>query len=199
MGQRLLRHPLCAKPTVQTALQQLVHVQMMSREMIAKYEHQHAECTREVRATLGDRPRALRLMRKRKILEGHIAGCEQRLHACMQKQCALEQLELTKLQIDALQQSSNLFRRFSRRHSLEKIEALTATMQELSDDLLDMNDLLQTPLQPVDDETVLEELAALEAEVALPQVPSHCPVATVAAHVEGAEGAEDPAAGWAVA
>lgn len=175
MGQRL-----CPKHTAQACVEQMQHVEEMLREMISKYEQQHAACTREVRAQLDNRPRALRLMRKRKLLEGHIVTCENRLHVCMQKQCALEQLEITKMQIHALKYSSQVFKRFSKRNSMQRIEELTDTMQELSEDLMDMNDLLQTPVQNVDDDEVLAELDQLQAEVqaevqaavALPRVPS---------------------------
>tara|TARA_B100001250_G_scaffold414387_1_gene452440 strand:+ start:2459 stop:2992 length:534 start_codon:yes stop_codon:yes gene_type:complete len=157
------------------------HVEEMLREMISKYEKQYAECTREVRLQLGNRPRAIRLMRKRKILQSHIATCEKRLHVCMNKQCALEQLEITKMQINALKDSSTVFKRFARRNSMARIEELTDTMQELSDDLMDMGDLLQTPLQTVDEDEVLMELNQLEEEVAgiLPQVPFVATVTTL--------------------
>jgi hypothetical protein len=169
----------CPKLTTQMVVSSYQHVEVMLREMISKYETQHAECTVEVRANIGNRQKALRLMRKRKLLESHIASCETRLHTCMQKQCSLEQLEIAKLQIAALKQSSTLFQRFSRRNSVARIEELTETMQELSDDLMDVNDLLQTPLAPVDDEEVLQELSAMEAEAALQELKLPPPVATV--------------------
>lgn len=174
MGQRATR-VFCPKHTAQACVAQMQHVEEMLREMISKYEQQHAECTREVRAQLSNRPRALRLMRKRKVLEAHIATCENRLHVCMQKQCALEQLEITKMQIHALKSSSKVFQRFSKRNSMARIEELTDTMQELSDDLMDMNDLLQTPVQSIDEDEVLAELEKLQAEeiaVTLPDVPA---------------------------
>ena len=152
------------------------HVEGMLREMISKYETEHAECTKEVRLHVHNRPRALRLMRKRKILEAHIATCENKLHVCMNKQCALEQLELTKLQVDALKYSNSIFKRFTHTNSLARLEQLNDTMQELSDDLMDMNELLSTPSQTVDEEEVEKELDALEAELAVSQLPS---VATV--------------------
>lgn len=169
---------MCPTLTTQMVVSSYQHVEVMLREMIVKYEQQHEECTAEVRANLDNRPKALRLMRKRKLLESHIAGCETRLHTCMQKQCALEQLEIAKLQIAALKQSSTLFQRFSRRNSAARIEELTETMQELSDNLMDVNDLLQTPLAPVDDDEVLEELNAMEAEVAMMDLKLPLPVAT---------------------
>ena len=170
---------VCPKLTTQMVVSSYQHVEIMLREMIMKYEQQHADCTLEVRANIGNRTKALRLMRKRKLLESHIASCETRLHTCMQKQCSLEQLEIAKLQIAALKQSSTLFQRFSRRNSVARIEELTETMQELSDDLMDVNDLLQTPLAPVDDEEVLRELNEMEAEAALQELKLPLPVATV--------------------
>lgn len=169
----------CPTLTTQMVVSSYQHVEVMLREMISKYETQHVECTAEVRANIGNRTKALRLMRKRKLLESHIASCETRLHTCMQKQCSLEQLEIAKLQIAALKQSSTLFQRFSRRNSVQRIEELTETMQELSDDLMDVNDLLQTPLAPVDDEEVLRELNEMEAEAAVQEMKLPLPVATV--------------------
>ena len=180
---------LCPRKTTYACVLKMQHVEEMLREMISKYETQHAECTREVRLHVGNRPRALRLMRKRKILEAHIATCENKLHVCMNKQCALEQLEITKLQVDALKYSNSIFKRFTQRNSMARIEELNDTMQELSEDLMDMNDLLSTPLQTVDEEEVRKDLDALEAELAVSQLPS---VATVPAlpQVEGAQSEE---------
>ena len=62
---------------------------------------------------------------------------------------------------------------------MQRIEELTETMQELSDELMDVNDLLQTPLAPVDDEEVLRELNEMEAEAALQEMKLPLPVATV--------------------
>ena len=49
MGQRATR-VFCPKHTAQACVAQMQHVEEMLREMISKYEQQHAECTREVRA-----------------------------------------------------------------------------------------------------------------------------------------------------
>lgn len=181
----------CPKLSTQMVIANYKHVEVLLREMILKYEQQHEECTAEVRANLGNRPKALRLMRKRKLLESHIASCETRLHTCMQKQCALEQLEITKLQIATLKQSSTLFQRFSRRNSVQRIEELTETMQELSDDLMDVNDLLQTPLTPVDDEEVSRELDAMEADVVSLELKLPMPVATTPYVVQETRHVED--------
>lgn len=170
---------VCPKHTAYSCVVKMQHVEGMLREMICKYEKQHAEVTREVRLHLYNRPRALRLMRKRKILESHIASCENKLNVCMNKQCALEQLEITKLQVEALKQSNSVFQRFTRRNSLARIEELNETMQELSEDLMDMNELMSTPLQTVDEEEVLKDLSELEAEL-LPQVPLVATVSSVA-------------------
>ena len=81
---------------------------------------------------------------------------------CTQKQCSLEQLEITKMQLDAIKSTSKIFKRFTNRHTVEKVEQLQESMCALQDDMMDISDILNQPtLDDLDVEDELEELMAL--------------------------------------
>ena len=90
---------------------------------------------------------------------------------CLQKQCALEQLEITRMQIRAIQRTSRIFKMFTRKHAIEKVERLQETMAELQEDMMDVTDLLAEPLG-ADDLNVEEELAEMLRELPPAGVPA---------------------------
>ena len=93
---------------------------------------------------------------------------------CTQKQCSLEQLQITKMQLDAIKNTGKIFKLFTNKHTVEKVEQLQESMCALQDDMMDISDILNQPtLDDLDVEDELEELMALTGEdtVTLPETP----------------------------
>jgi hypothetical protein len=101
-------------------------------------------------------------LRRKKIIIHYITLCHSRLDNINQKTYAIEQLNITKLQIDAIQETAYLFKRFANTTSIEKIENLQDTMQELTDQIMDVNAALDSePLIEFDDSELEAELDLL--------------------------------------
>ena len=116
------------------------------------------------------------LLRRRKILLNCLSQCENRMTMCTQKQCSLEQLEITKMQLDAIKSTSRIFKRFTSRHTVERVEQLHESMCALQEDMMDISEILEHPaVTDLDVEDELEELMAGETtdpRLIFPDVPA---------------------------
>jgi len=159
------------RPTASVAsvLSELKRVDAMLQEMVSKYETQVEKCN--VQLKQAPRSKLLPLLRRRKLLLKYVTQCEQRMAVCLQKQCALEQVAVTKMQIEAIRKTSKVFKRFTHTHAIERVEKLQDDMEELENQLMDINELLMEPVIANEDLNVEEELAEmmrLETDVKTP-------------------------------
>ena len=150
--------------SVQEAIEAHRKVESTLEEMRGKYESIRTDTLRQLKAAT-QKSRKLALLRKKKTLDHHIQQCGAKILVCTQKQYALEQLEVTKMQVDAIRSSTSVFRSFSKYNPIEKIEDLQAQMEEMTEDLADVTDLLSgSVLQEFDDNELEAELRQMECE-----------------------------------
>ena len=138
------------------AIKQMRQAERALHDMIFKYEKLRQEsCAKFKEET--KKTKKLFLLKKIKTLDHYINACENKIAVCVHKQYALEQLEVTKMQVDAIRESTTVFRRFSKYNPIQKIEDLQDTMEEQMEELSDITGLLeQSPLQFDDDELMAE-------------------------------------------
>ena len=151
--------------TTTDVITELKQLDMSLREMVYKYDIQLEKINNELKIKVAEKApkdRLIVLLRQRKILRNYLTQCENRMTVCTQKQCSLEQLEITKMQLDAIKSTSKIFKRFTNRHTVEKVEQLQESMCALQDDMMDISDILNQPtLDDLDVEDELDELMAL--------------------------------------
>jgi len=114
-------------------------------------------------------------LRRKKVVLHHMNVCRRKIETLLQKQYALEQLNITKMQIDAIKNTVKVFKIFNKKHSLEKIEDLQDTLEELSSQFLDVESCLSeaSPLINIDDSELEKELDLLEKQpLEFPTVPT---------------------------
>jgi hypothetical protein len=148
--------------TTVDVITELKQLDMSLREMVYKYEIQLERTNEELKQKISERAakdRLMVLLRRRKILRSYLTQCENRMTVCTQKQCSLEQLEITKMQLDAIKSTSRIFKRFTNRNTVEKVEMLQESMCALQEDMMDISDILEQPV--VEDLDVEDELAEL--------------------------------------
>lgn len=89
-----------------------------------------------------------------------------------EKEYALEQLNITALQIDALKQTVSVFKTFNSRNNYQKIEELQNQYEELTDDLTDINSLFENqPFIDIDESELEQDLDDLEKKIHVEQLP----------------------------
>jgi len=154
-------------------------VEAVLQDMVLKYERIRRE-TKVKFSQESKKSRKLLHLKKIKTLDYHINQCELKIASCVHKQYSLEQLEITRLQINAIKASSSVFKSFSKYHSVHKIEDLQDQMEEYVEDLTDVTNLLSSGTIDFDDEALEQELLQLENEPEgaieeMPVVPTHKP------------------------
>lgn len=161
------------------AIRDMRQVEAVLNDMVVKYERIKRETMLKLKQA-DKKSRKLLHLKKIKTLEFHIAQCEQKIAACVHKQYSLEQLEITRMQINAIKASTSVFKSFSKYNPINKIEDLQDTMEELTEDLSDVTNLLSSGTVEFDDDALEQELIAMEQEPEgaiedLPRVPTHKP------------------------
>ena len=177
--------------TVEEAILDLRKVETTLHEMIKKYENIRLSTISEFKACKTKRSKLV-LLKKKKTLEHHIQQCENKVAVCVQKQYALEQLEVTKMQVEAIRSSTSVFRTFSKYNPIQKIEDLQSQMEDMTEDLADVTQLLTGSVMDDFDEEALEaELLSMETQeetmeetmeeemIHMPEVPKEAPVSRI--------------------
>ena len=101
-------------------------------------------------------------LRRKKIIEKNIIECQKKIDVLVHKQYALEQLNINILQIEALKDTSIVFKSYTKTNTIEKIEKLTDTINDLQDDIMDINEALNTPNIDFDEDELEKELSQME-------------------------------------
>lgn len=170
-------------------------VEQVLSDMIYRYENLRRETgTKFKEAT--KKSKKLIYLKKIKSLDHYIQSCENKIAVCVHKQYALEQLEVTKMQVEAIKASTSVFNRFSKYNPIQKIEDLQDVMEDQLEELSDITGLLeQSPFQ-FDEEELMAELNTITAHdihteqivgepsiARLPEPPSTLPVAVAKTNV----------------
>lgn len=167
---------------VKEVIKNMRQCEVVLRDMIFKYERIEREAKQKFKEEK-IKSRKLIHLKKIKTLRYFIGQCEMKIASCVHKQYALEQLEVTRMQIDAIKASTSIFKSFSKYNPIEKIEDLQEKMEENLEDLSDLSDLLSTSTLEFDEDELLSELNSMEADVEeqmvedLPEAPTHLPLA----------------------
>tara|TARA_B100000902_G_C27110087_1_gene813113 strand:- start:396 stop:767 length:372 start_codon:yes stop_codon:yes gene_type:complete len=92
--------------------------------------------------------------------------CRQKINQVMQKQYAVEQLNLTAMQIETLQETVGVFETFNKKHNIDKIEELQNTMADLTDQVMDINETIGSEplLDDFDEDELLKELNSFDVQ-----------------------------------
>ena len=140
-------------------LSELATVDLLLREILMKYQSDVDKCEKAICNQNTNKSTKLYLVRRRKILIRHIEGLHKKLVAVTSKIFSVEQLCLIQKEIDSLRRTAKVFKQFA---PIKRVEALTDTMEEQLEKMLDIEELLSTS---TNDLNVDDDLLLLEKEV----------------------------------
>lgn len=149
---------------------------MLLQEMLSKYGRQMLELESDIKSGIRQgvgKPILLTKLRKKKILLHYMNHCRKKIDAIVEKQYALEQLNITAMQIEAMKGTAKVFKTFTKTHNIDKIEQLQGDMQDLQDQIMEINDTIGAEPLLFDEDELMEELNEIANE------PDKTPVATV--------------------
>ena len=148
--------------TASKCIQQLNEIDAILKEMLRKYTRQKEQLEDEIKEQMRqkvDKSSLLHQAKHRKIVIHYMEKCRERIDTVMQRKYAVEQLNITAMQIEALQQTANAFKQFNKNNTIDKIDQLNETMTELTDQVLEINTTLGSePLLDIDESDLMREL-----------------------------------------
>lgn len=178
MGCNLIR------PTGHECLKKLLLVEGTLQEMINKYERQEEDITDSIKTRLADgvpKRKLVNAMRRKKTVQHYIHVCEKRVESIVAKRYAMEQLNITKMQVDAMRDTSVVFKQFVKLHDVDKVEEMQETLQELTEQVMDINTVFENDTLVFDDDELEAELNRLVDS------PKHIVATIETTHQENAE------------
>ena len=153
------------KSTSRKCILQLREVNELLQELQKKYEKQKICLEEEIRMGIKNKENKSILMgklRRKKIVMHYIEVCQKKIDNLIHKEYALEQINITKMQLDAIKSTVSVFKNFNKTNDVEKIEKLYDQLQDFTDDMKDINDLIENqPLMEFDEDELLKELDEL--------------------------------------
>ena len=133
--------------------------------MMNKYDRQVASIDEAIRDGIRMKKSKTILkgeLRKKKIILAYMDKCQKQIDMVTHRKLAVEQLNITSMQIQVLKSSASAFQSAMKDSSLEKIEKLQDTMADLTDNLIDINDALdQQPNMDIDEDDLESEFQSL--------------------------------------
>lgn len=172
MGSCLKKFTSKIKPG--SAIKKLDQVSKLLESMASRYRS-------EMRAIAIDkstmaRSEIINRLRRRKMIERSLQQTEDKLAVLFQKRLLLESLDVTKMQINALRKTSRAVAGFTSLHDVDKIDALKDQLEEMTEAVMDMNEMLcaETAIE-IDENEILEELNLIMLESTMPEPPKTKP------------------------
>ena len=154
-------------------IQELQKVEKTLQHLIDKYSKQIKEQSRMARAKMYNKADAMQHIRTIKIIKIHKQKMVSRLTNCISKRYQLESLNVTKMHIEAVRNTTSTFQRFLQQNDVDRVARLQDTLSEMIDDACEIDEVLQQPLSTdtIDEDELEEEYEALCSEIQLPSLP----------------------------
>ena len=153
-------------------IQQLQRVEKTLQHLINKYAKQIKEQKTMARSKMYDKTECIQHIRKIKLIQYHRENLDKRLTNCMAKRYQLESLNVTKMHIDAVKQTSQTFRIFLNNNDVDKVARIQDTLCGMIEDACEINEVLNETDVDVDESEIEEEYETLCSELQLPTVPT---------------------------
>jgi hypothetical protein len=154
-------------------IQQLQRVEKTLQNLINKYTKQIKEQKTMARGKMYDKTECLQHIRKIKLIQHHKENLNKRLTNCMSKRYQLESLNVTKMHIDAVQQTSQTFRIFLNNNEVDKVAKMQDTLCGMIEDACEINEVLNESTVDVDESEIEEEYETLCSEIQFPVAPTN--------------------------
>ena len=151
-------------------LTDLKTIDTLLQEMVNKYDRQRQRIDDSIRDGMRrgeDKSVLIQKLKQKKIVIHYMNQCRNRINQVMEKSLAVEQLSLTAMQLEALQQTAYVFQAHNKKYNIEKIEKLQDTMTELTEQVMDISETIGSEplLNEFDEDELLKELEELKNQV----------------------------------
>lgn len=151
--------------TPEQCIRRLSETENILRKLMARYSREALEARQQAHACARekDKIQAMSFLRKARMLDHQATSLALRVSAVEAKRLSIEQLGALGMQVDSMSETSKTFKRFLKKHDIDKIEKLKDDLSDMITETCDISDSLseELPLMQFDDDDLEKELHAL--------------------------------------
>lgn len=143
------------------SIEHLRSIDQLLESMQSKYDRQIEDIDQEVKSGIKrgvNKQLLLAKLRKKKIISHYVTQCSAKRDQILHKQYALEQLSIGSMQLEAMKSTANVFKKFTKTNSVEKIEQLQDSMEEFQDQVMEIDEIINKDNVDFDEGELEQEL-----------------------------------------
>lgn len=151
--------------TPEQCIHRLGETENILRKLMARYSREALEARQRAHLCVKekDKIQAMSFLKKAKMLDHQATSLARRVSAVEAKRLSIEQLGALGMQVDSMSETSRTFKKFLKKHDIDKIEKLKDDLSDMITETCDISDSLseELPLMQFDDDDLEKELSDL--------------------------------------
>jgi hypothetical protein len=166
------------------SIQSLHHVEQTLQALIDKYQKQIDEQKLMAKQKMKSKSESTRYIKRFMLIRRYQAQLENRMLSLLNKRYTLESLNVTKMHLNAIKQTTNTFKQFLKANDIDKVCDMQETLTEMISDACEITEVISSTdsIEGIDDDEIEKEylkmveetrdVSQVESQIVFPSVPS---------------------------
>tara|TARA_B110000858_G_scaffold183346_1_gene223579 strand:- start:86 stop:709 length:624 start_codon:yes stop_codon:yes gene_type:complete len=149
------------------SIQSLHHVEQTLQALIDKYQKQIDEQRNKAKQNMSSKSESTRHIKRLLLIRRHQQQLENRMLSLLNKRYTLESLNVTKMHLSAIKQTSTTFKHFLKAHDIDKVCDMQETLTEMISDACEINDVISSTdsIEGINDDEIENEYLKMVEEI----------------------------------
>ena len=166
------------------SIQSLHHVEQTLQALIDKYQKQIDEQKNKAKQKMKSKSESTRYIKRFMLIRRHQEQLENRMLSLLNKRYTLESLNVTKMHLNAIKQTTNTFKQFLKANDIDKVCDMQETLTEMITDACEITEVISSTdsIEGIDDDEIEKEYlkmveetrddSQVKSQIVFPSVPS---------------------------
>jgi len=166
------------------SIQSLHNVEQTLQALIDKYQKQINEQKSMAKQKMKSKSESLRHVKRILLIRRYQQQLENRMLSLLNKRYTLESLNVTKMHLNAIKQTSTTFKHFLKANDIDKVVDMQETLTEMITDACDINEVISSTdsIEGIDEADIeneylkmveeIRDVSQVESQIVFPSVPS---------------------------
>ena len=166
------------------SIQSLHHVEQTLQALIDKYQKQIDEQRNKAKQKMKSKSESTRYIKRFMLIRRYQAQLENRMLSLLNKRYTLESLNVTKMHLNAIKQTTNTFKQFLKANDIDKVCDMQETLTEMISDACEITEVISSTdsIEGIDDDEIEKEYlkmveetrddSQVKSQIVFPSVPS---------------------------
>ena len=166
------------------SIQSLHHVEQTLQALIDKYQKQIDEQRNKAKQKMKSKSESTRYIKRLLLIRRYQQQLENRMLSLLNKRYTLESLNVTKMHLNAIKQTSTTFKQFLKANDIDKVCDMQETLTEMISDACEITEVISSTdsIEGIDDDEIEKEYlkmveetrddSQVKSQIVFPSVPS---------------------------